>query len=54
MKPKIVKCNEKRLYWSKSGQIPFKAEVTLIAKIYFPTRYRMGFLNGMGKCIMLR
>ena len=53
---KIIKCNEERIYYCKWSQIPFKARVNLIAKVYFPNGYRMGVFewNGHRFCAPLR
>jgi len=49
---KIIKCNEERIYciyYRKNAQIPFKAKVKLIAKIYFENGYKMGIFEYNGR-----
>ena len=46
---KIIKCHEERIYYRKNAQIPFKAKVKLIAKIYFENGYKMGIFEYNGR-----
>ena len=46
---KIITCNEERIYYRKNAQIPFKAKVKLIAKIYFENGYKMAVFEYNGK-----
>ena len=49
MRAIIKKCNERRIYYSKHGQIPFKATVKLYAKVRFNSGYMIGAFEWNGK-----